>query len=193
MYPSNGRLKRRPLLSAGTIGPVPPPRRYYGALRLPAVRLAALRCLRLAIPPFASGLLPAAGTHDRGLRGVGVPVPEPEISMEAAASLRFPGDPHVPAPCSWTPVGPKHVRPLRRVGAAPACVNDGGSRKETVFGARSHGIGTGCLRFAVRVSPPHARLASGCWPSSTGRDSFTRRVTTKGFRVRVSSSFPELA
>src|SRR3954452_24467792 len=62
-----------------------------------------------------------------------------------------------------------------------------------VFGARSHGIGTGCLRFAVRVSPPHARLASGCWPSSTGRDSFTRRVATKGFRVRVSSSLPELA
>ena len=60
------------------------------------------------------------------------------------------------------------------------------------FGARSHGIGTRCLRFAVEVSFPHARLASGCWPSSAGRDSLTRRVAMKGFRVRVSSSFLEL-
>src|SRR5947209_8112983 len=106
MYPSNGSLKRRPLRSAGSIGPVPPPQRYYGALRLPAVRLAALHCLRLAIPPCASNLLPAAGTRGRGLRGVDIPVPEPETSVETAGSLRFPGDPHVPSPCSWTPVGP---------------------------------------------------------------------------------------
>ena len=52
MFPSNGPLKRRPLPSAGSLGPVPPLRRYYGALRTPAARLAALRCLRLAIPPL---------------------------------------------------------------------------------------------------------------------------------------------
>ena len=61
------------------------------------------------------------------------------------------------------------------------------------FGARSHGIGTGCLRFAVEVAHHHTRLASGCWLGSAGRDSFTRRVAMKGFRVRVSSSFLELA
>ena len=38
----------------------------------------------------------------------------------------------------------------------------------------------------------HARLVSGCWPSSAGRDSLTRRVATKGFCVRVTSSFLEL-
>jgi hypothetical protein len=43
-------LKRRPLGSAGSFGQVPPLHRYYGTLRLPAVPLAALRCLRLAIP-----------------------------------------------------------------------------------------------------------------------------------------------
>ena len=107
MFASNGPWKRRPLPSAGSIGPVPPRRRYYEALRPPAARLAALRCLRLAIPPFASGLLPAAGTHGRGLRGVGVPVPEPELSVETAGSLRFLGNPCVPMPCSWTPVGPR--------------------------------------------------------------------------------------
>src|SRR4051812_36343557 len=40
------------------------------------------------------------------------------IAMETAGSLRFPSDPRIPAPCSGTPVGPKHARPLRRVGAA---------------------------------------------------------------------------
>ena len=55
------------------------------------------------------------------------------------------------------------------------------------FEARSHGIGTRCLRFAVEVSFPHARLASGCWPSSAGRDSLTRRVAWK---VSVFESLP---
>ena len=38
----------------------------------------------------------------------------------------------------------------------------------------------------------HARLVSGCWPSSAGRGSLTRRAATKGFCVRVTSSFLEL-
>jgi hypothetical protein len=103
--------------------------------------------------------------------GVGKPEPRPAVTTEMAGSLRFPSDPLVLTPCSRTPVGPMHARPLRRLDAAPACVYNGGSRKE-YFEAQSHGIGTRCLRFAVRITPPHARLASGCWPSSAGRDSF---------------------
>src|SRR5271154_2885263 len=69
------------------------------------------------------------------------------------------GNPVVPAPCSWTPArptsqvttvgrrGPTHIQPRR--------LSTRGN-----FGAQSHGIGTGCLRFAVRLTPPHARLAS---------------------------------
>ena len=41
---------RHPLRSTGSGRPVPPLRRYYGALRLPDSLLAALRFLRLAIP-----------------------------------------------------------------------------------------------------------------------------------------------
>ncbi len=52
MFPSNGCLKRHPLRSAGSFGRVPPLHCYYGTLRLPAARLAALRFLRLAIPPL---------------------------------------------------------------------------------------------------------------------------------------------
>jgi hypothetical protein len=103
---------------------------------------------------FVPGSSPPARDRAGDQPGVGQPGLQPAVTTETAGPLRFPSSPHVPAPCSWTPVGPKHARPLRRVGAAPACVNNGGSRDEKDFGARSHGIGTHCLRFAGRVTPP---------------------------------------
>ena len=45
-------------------------------------------------------------TRGRGHRGVGVPGPEPELSVETDGSPRFPGTPRVPWPCSPTPAGP---------------------------------------------------------------------------------------
>ncbi len=39
MFPSNGVMTWRPLRSTGSLGMVPPLQRYYGTLRLPAVRL----------------------------------------------------------------------------------------------------------------------------------------------------------
>ncbi len=39
MFPSNGVMTWRPLLSTGSLGMVPPLQRYYGTLRLPAVYL----------------------------------------------------------------------------------------------------------------------------------------------------------
>ena len=138
------------------------------------------------------GLLPAIATRDRGHRGVDRPVPEPEMTVETAGSPRFLGNPVVPMPCSWTPVGsrtPGH----RGVSTWPPLVSTTKAPAIEGFGARSHGLGTGCLRFAVRITPPHARLASGCLakPGRAGLD--TRRVATKGFRVRGSSPFPKLS
>ncbi len=60
---------------------------------------------------LAPVFLPAAEAHGRGLRGVGVPVPEPELSVETTGSLRFLGNPCVPMPCSWAPVGPRTPGP----------------------------------------------------------------------------------
>ena len=128
-------MKRRPLHSAGSFGRVPPPQRYYGTLRLPATRLAALRCLRLAIPPFVPGSSPPARDIAVDQPGVFKPGLQPAVTTEMAGSLRFPSDPLVPTPCSRTPVGPMHARPLRRLGAAPACVNNGGSRKQRFRGS----------------------------------------------------------
>jgi hypothetical protein len=42
--------------------------------------------------------------------------------------------------------------------------------------AQSHGFGTGCLRFAVIIADPHARLASGRWPGSAGWDWLPTRL-----------------
>jgi hypothetical protein len=62
----------------------------------------------------------------------------------------------------------------RRVGTAPQYWNTEGPGRRFPFVAQSHGLRTRCLRFAAFLSPQglyaHARLASGCWPSSTGRD-----------------------
>ena len=66
---------RQPLPSTGSLGLVPPLPRYYALLRLPVVPPAALRCLRLAVPPqrplFVSpggvdAPPPGRGSLDRG-------------------------------------------------------------------------------------------------------------------------------
>jgi hypothetical protein len=68
---------------------------------------------------------------------------------------------NVPWPCSWTPVGPDAPG---HCGAPtwPPHVSTTRAPAREDFGARSQSLGTGCLRFAVRITPPHARLASGC-------------------------------
>ena len=59
-------MRRRPLPSSGSLGTVPPAQRYYGTLRLPAARLAALRFLRLAIPSLRPWFVPSASDAGRG-------------------------------------------------------------------------------------------------------------------------------
>jgi hypothetical protein len=97
------------------------------------------------------------GAGDRP--GVGKPGLQPAITTEVAGSLRFPSDPRVPTPCSGTPVGPKHARPLRRVGAAPACVNNGGSRKQRFRGSIArHWDSLSPLRSGGRPPPRQTRF-----------------------------------
>jgi hypothetical protein len=55
IFPSLGSMFRRTLRSTGSLGSVPPLRRYNGALRLLAVPLASLCFLRSAIPVPATG------------------------------------------------------------------------------------------------------------------------------------------
>ena len=94
---------------------------------------------RTSLPSFgdttlASCLLPASRRRAVG-RGVGIPVPEPDMSVETDGSLRFPSHPRVPTPCSWTPVGP-NTPGHRGVSTRPPLVSTTEAPDEEYFGAR---------------------------------------------------------
>jgi hypothetical protein len=78
VYPSNGAMTWRPLLSTGSLRTmVPPLRRYYGMLRLPAVRLDSLRILHEPIPPSRPWFAPLGRgrpTGGQGVVGTGLPI-----------------------------------------------------------------------------------------------------------------------
>ena len=121
-------------------------------------------------PAWGRGFLGLATTQQATLR-----------EMATLGPPKFMGNPVVPAPCSWTPARPTYqVTTVGRRGPTHILPRRLSTRGN--FGARSHGIGTGCLRFAVRFTPPHARLASGCPARLYQAGLVTRRVPTKGFR-----------
>ena len=171
---------------------VPPLRRYYGMLRLPAAHLAALRCLRLAIPPLRPVRSRRLGRTVGGTGSWYSGSRAGNVSGDGRTS-QVPEQPSCPRALFLDPGRTDARHGHDGVSARPPLVSTTVAPASKDFGARSHGIGTRCLRFAVEVARHHARLASGCWLSFAGRDSFTRRVAMKGFRVRVSSSFLELA
>ena len=100
--------------------------------------------------------------------------------METAGRPKFLGNPDVLMPCSLTPARPT-CQAITAGRHGPTHTVPRGLSTRGNFGARSHGISTRCLRFAVRLTPPHARLASGCGPRSTRRDwlpvEFLRKVS----------------
>src|SRR5438045_2989790 len=61
----------------------------------------------------------------------------------------------------------RHARPLRRADAAPACVNNEGSRREKTFEARCPGFPSDCLRFVGWVAPPRRKTRFRLLASST--------------------------
>ena len=56
----------------------------------------------------------------------------------------------MPMPCSPTPAGPNH-QAIQWFDAAPVNSKTEARRGLLHLGAQSHGLGTGCLRFAVTV------------------------------------------
>ena len=78
VVPAFGLQRGSPFAPRGPGGPVPPLPRYYEALRLPDVHLAALRCLRLAIPSLRPSFVPDGPGHGAVDRpGVGKPGLQP--------------------------------------------------------------------------------------------------------------------
>src|SRR5271157_2410259 len=139
-----------PFAPRGPLGRVPPLHRYNDALRLLAAHLAALRCLRLAIPPQFSG------RRRRGLPGSWGTLPC--------------------VPCSSTPAGPS----CQTIGRSALLLQHDGVAFRSYEGVGSRDYFISRLNdtahtLAVYASQPrspvsHARLAPGWWSSLAGRD-----------------------
>ena len=76
-------------------------------------------------------------------------------------------------------------------GAAPATDNDEGSPRVLISGLNRTAFDLAVYASQGWSPTRHARLASGCWSSSTGRDWLPAGFHLKGFKLRLSSS-PEL-
>ena len=81
--------------------------------------------------------------------------------------LRSWGTPIVLLPCSSTPVGPTH-QAMQCVGAAPDLST---TRAPAFVLSRLNHTASALAVYASQAGSPrhHARLASGCWPDSSGR------------------------
>ena len=76
-------------------------------------------------------------------------------------------------------------------GAAPATDNDEGSPRVLISGLNRTAFDLAVYASQGWLPTHHARLASGCWSGSTGRDWLPAGFHLKGFKLRLSSS-PEL-
>jgi hypothetical protein len=139
------------------------------ALRLLAARLAALRCLRPAIPfaacvhPFAPPVLRTLRTRGQGLFSR---FPSGFKGMETTRSPRFLDDPLPPLPCSSTPVGP-----MCQATTAPRyCPRDSDHEGPSGYSlSRLNHTASTVAAYASRLGrPARARLASGCRPALPG-------------------------
>src|SRR5271156_602434 len=110
VVPASGPQRGTPFAPRGPVGPVPPLQRYYGALRLLAVHLAALRFLRLAITIVSSPIRPhRLGTRAVDQPGVGKPGSSRQPTMETERSPTFPQNPCDHSPCSSDPGVTRHA------------------------------------------------------------------------------------
>ena len=179
-------MRRHPLPLTGSLGLVPPLQRYYEVLRLPAAHFAALRFLRLAIPSLRPWFVPPA------------PDAEPWINLELVggissrlarwkrqglpSSRRYPcdhspysSDPGVTRQAEWTM--------SKLPGAAPATDNDEGSPRVLISGLNRTAFDLAVYASQGWSPTHHARLASGCWSGSTGRDWLPAGFHLKGFKL----------
>ena len=172
---------------------VPPLQRYYGTLRLPAVRLDPFDFFTSRYHRVARGLLPSVVGVPPGARELSVPVSPSGFTMETSGSLRFLGNPGGHCPCSSTPAGSGRLS-----GPRVSCL----TRPPPVSTTKA----PSGLYFRGSITRPLTSLSTlrRMGRPTTTQDSLlaagpalpggirTRRVSTKGFRVQVSSSFPKL-
>ncbi len=169
---------------------VPPLRRYYGTLRLPAVLLSSFRYLHEPIPSFRPSFAPLGGGRPTGgqeiwgsgllVRNVDGDVGVSQVPWKPWWSLSVLFDPGRIRQAEWTT--------SKLPDTAPACVHDEGSTRLSIFrGSITRPLTwLSTLRRVGRPTATQDSLLAACPALSGGIR--TRRVSTKGFRARVSSS-----
>ena len=177
---------RHPLPLTGSLGLVPPLRQYYEVLRLPAAHFAALRFLRLAIPSLRPWFVPPAPDAEpwinRELVG-GISSRLARWKRQGLPSSRrnpcdhspYSSDPGVTRQAEWTM--------SELPGAAPATDHDEGSTRVLISGLNRTAFDLAVYASQGWSPTHHARLASGCWSGSTGRDWLPAGFHLKGFKL----------
>src|SRR3974377_2477776 len=115
--------------------------------------------------------------------------------METAGSPKFPGNPRDHSPCSPTPVGPGRLSgPRVSCLARPPRLTRTRAHREEISGLNRTAFDLAVYASQGQLPTHHARLASGCWSSSTGRDWLPAGFPTKGFKfVAILLSWAYLA
>ena len=170
VFPASGSTTRHLLPSPGFPGPEFP--WFNGTMRcsdfLPPVppRFVSFTWRYHPSARVSLALRPSAAAD--GSPGVGHPVPPAgKRQWKRQDLLRSWGTPIVLLPCSPTPVGPTH-QAIQCVGAAPAVST---TKAPALVLSRLNHTASALAVYASQAGSPrhHARLASGCWPSSSGR------------------------
>ena len=166
-----------------------------------------MRCCD-SLPPISPRFVSFAWRYHRCVRCSSPPAPdaEPWINLELVGGISsrrarwkrqglpssrrnpcdhspYSSDPGVTRQAEWTM--------SELPGAAPATDHDEGSPRVLISGLNRTAFDLAVYASQGRSPTHHARLASGCWSGSTGRDWLPAGFHLKGFKLRLSSS-PEL-
>ena len=139
--------------------------------------------------------LPCGSLATAGPGSLGIGRPEaPKQTAGTSRPPRFLGNPRWPRRLLKTPAGPPSQARTGEQARPPHARTAGAPAIRPNFGAEWAGSDTRCLRFARGVAPQDARLASGCWPDSTGwalcPTGFLRKVSS--MLLTSLSPFPRL-
>lgn len=176
-----------PFLHRVLLGRVPLLHGSYGTLRRLAVLPAALRFLRLAVPPKRPGFAPwSEGRIAPGL-GFGERSPDRISSVETSRPPKGSWEnPYTHMPCSQTPVGPRRLAIRTSRYCLPLLQQRRPSRSVHFRGSIARPACFLCTLRSHELPGVHATLGSGGWPALAGQEWLPAGFSAQGFRPYIA-------